>query len=216
MSHFSGRNANQPDFSLEIDLGAPDVVVAGIDEAGRGAWAGPVVAAAVILDPGSIPGGIRDSKQLAPKTREQLFVRISERSIWAVGIVERDEIDRRNILQASLQAMSDAAERLARVPGVFLIDGNRTPPLSARLQASTRAYAVVRGDRKSLSIAAASIIAKVTRDRIMVQLGRLAPHYGWECNAGYGTAAHRQALQRFGASDQHRRSFSPIRKILGT
>lgn len=214
MSHFSARNAISPNYSLERGLGAPEVVVAGIDEAGRGAWAGPVVAAAVILDPERLPEGIQDSKILSTRARKRLFQLISETSVCAVGIIERDEIDRCNILQASLQAMSDAAERLSLVPRELLVDGNHAPRLAPRLATSTRAHCVIKGDKKSLSIAAASIFAKVTRDRIMARLGRLYPHYGWESNAGYGTAAHRRALQRFGASSQHRRSFAPIHNIL--
>ena len=224
MSHISRVDANRPDYSLEtafVQEGAP-VVVAGVDEAGRGAWAGPVVAAAVILQPGGVSGGVpegglqgvRDSKLLSRKARERLFAALARSSVFAVGIVERDEIDRRNILQASLQAMGLAVEQLAPVPDVLLVDGNRIPPLSPALTARMRARAMVGGDGKCLSIAAASIIAKVTRDRIMARLAQGAPHYGWERNAGYGTAAHREALRRFGVTDQHRLSFAPIREIL--
>ena len=205
--------ATAPDYSLESALGAPGITVAGVDEVGRGAWAGPVVAAAAILDAEKIPSGICDSKQLTKTARESLFQQLSESCVFAVGIVEREEIDRGNILKASLEAMQVAIGKLVTTPQALLIDGKQTPPLPKSME-STPMHPVIKGDSKSLSIAAASIIAKVTRDRIMTELSHEHPEYGWERNAGYGTVAHREALQRFGVSKQHRRSFAPIHKIL--
>lgn len=204
---------NSPDDSLERALGAPQTRIAGVDEAGRGAWAGPVVAAAVILDMANIPAGIRDSKQLTRAARRQLFSRLTGGNhLHAVGLVEREVIDRLNILHAAMEAMRLAVSRLAPQPKALLIDGNRLPPLPPELAAN--AQAIVKGDARSLSIAAASIIAKVTRDDIMGELSRIDPRYGWERNAGYGTKEHQAALRRFGPSNQHRRSFAPIRNIL--
>ena len=211
--------ANAPDYSLETELGAPGVTIAGVDEVGRGAWAGPVVAAAVILDAEKIPAGVCDSKQLTKASRESLFEQLCKSCIFAVGIIEREEIDRSNILKASLEAMQVAIGSLAKLPQALLIDGKQTPPLPASMASmasmdSVPMHPIVKGDSKSLSIAAASIVAKVTRDRIMTELSREHPEYGWERNAGYGTVAHREALERFGVSGQHRRSFAPIHKIL--
>ena len=202
-----------PDYSLEESLGAPQMRIAGIDEAGRGAWAGPVVAAAVILTRDNIPEGIRDSKLLKKPQREELFERITRNAVFAVGIVDSEEIDRINILQASLKAMALAAVKLPKPPQAILVDGKQTPDLPDPL-GGTPVRAVVKGDGKSLSIAAASIVAKVTRDRIMTALSKSGHAYGWEHNAGYGTRTHRDALDRFGVSKQHRRSFRPIHKIL--
>ena len=217
MSHetrkIPSKIAHAPDYSLEESLGAPGMRIAGIDEAGRGAWAGPVVAAAVILTHGKIPEGIRDSKLLRKPQREEMFDRITRTADFAVGIVESDEIDRINILQASLKAMGIAAAKLPRPPQALLVDGRQTPSLPEPLN-RIPARAIVKGDSKSLSIAAASIIAKVTRDRVMTELSKNGHAYGWEHNAGYGTRAHRDALDRFGVSKQHRRSFKPIHKIL--
>ncbi|MCY4049661.1 MAG: ribonuclease HII [Hyphomicrobiales bacterium] len=202
-----------PDYSLEESLGAPRMRIAGIDEAGRGAWAGPVVAAAVILARDNIPEGIRDSKLLRKPQREELFERITRNAVCAVGTIDSEEIDRINILQASLKAMAAAVAKLPEPPQAILVDGKQTPSLPEPLS-GIPARAVVKGDRKSLSIAAASIIAKVTRDRLMTELSKNGHAYGWERNAGYGTRTHRDALDRFGVSKQHRRSFAPIHKIL--
>ena len=200
---------DKPDFALERAMGAPGRRIGGIDEAGRGAWAGPVVAAAVVLDAGAVPEGVRDSKRLSRAARERLFDGIARHGVFAVGIVERDEIDRRNILQASLRAMELAAGRIAPAAQGWLVDGRQLP---AGLRGKARA--VVGGDGRSLSVAAASIVAKVTRDRIMAALAREHPGYGWERNAGYGTAAHREGLRRLGASAEHRTSYRPIRALL--
>ena len=191
-----------PDLSLERALGG---VVCGVDEAGRGPLAGPVIAAAAILDPARIPAGIDDSKRLAPARRAALACALRERAIVAVGEASVEEIDRCNILGATLLAMRRAVEGLARAPDRALVDGNRAPPLACPT------HTIVRGDRKSLSIAAASIVAKVRRDRLMAALAAEWPHYGWERNAGYPTPFHRAALARYGPSPHHRRSFAPVR-----
>ena len=198
-----------PDFSLERAAGG---CVAGIDEAGRGPLAGPVIAAAVILDPATLPAmlldGIDDSKVLTKCRREELFAALRRYADIGIGGASAAEIDRINILAATLRAMGRAVDALGIVPDLALIDGNRTPELACP------ATAVVRGDQASLSIAAASIVAKVTRDRIMAALARRHPGFGWERNAGYGTAEHKQALTRLGVTPHHRKTFAPINKIL--
>lgn len=195
-----------PDFSHETAIGG---LVAGVDEAGRGPWAGPVVAAAVILDPNDIPGGLNDSKKLTEAKREALFDVVHEKAI-AVGIAEGnlEAIEKRNILHASLDAMAAAVEALDPQPSFVLIDGNRAPWLPMPHET------LVKGDGRSLSIAAASIIAKVTRDRLMRQLALEFPEYGWAANKGYGTPAHREALALYGVTQHHRRTFAPIHKML--
>ncbi len=179
--------------------------IAGIDEAGRGPLAGPVVAAAVILDPENVPDGIDDSKKLSPAKREKLFVRINAAAL-AVGIGSASvaEIDAINILQATFLAMRRAAEALSPAPAFAIIDGRDVPPLPCPGEA------IVKGDGKSLSIAAASIVAKVTRDRLMLKLARACPGYGWERNKGYGTKAHMDAIRRLGPTAHHRRAFVHI------
>ena len=197
------------DFSLERAAGG---CVAGIDEAGRGPLAGPVIAAAVILDPKTLPDmlryGIDDSKALTKSRREELFAVLQSHAHIGIGGASAAEIDRINILAATLRAMGRAVDDLGIVPDLALIDGNRTPELACP------ATAVVRGDQASLSIAAASIVAKVTRDRIMAALARRHPGFGWERNAGYGTAEHKQALTRLGVTPHHRKTFAPINQIL--
>ncbi len=198
-----------PDFNLEL---AARGRVAGIDEAGRGPLAGPVIAAAVILDPETLPGmlrdGIDDSKVLTKSRREELFAALRRYAHIGIGAASVAEIDRINILAATLRAMGRAVDALGIVPDLALIDGNRTPELACP------AKAVVRGDQASLSIAAASIVAKVTRDHIMAALAMRHPGFGWERNAGYGTAEHKQALTRLGVTPHHRKTFAPINKIL--
>lgn len=201
-----------PDFSLEIAAGG---LVVGIDEAGRGPWAGPVVAGAAILDRALIPPDIAarldDSKKLSPAKREALFELLMTGG-WAkigVGLASAAEIDSLNILKATYLAMRRALETLADKPTLALVDGNRAPPLPCPVQT------VVKGDGISLSIASASIIAKVTRDRIMRELALRHPGYGWESNAGYGTALHHEALRRLGVTPEHRRSFAPIAVLVG-
>ena len=199
-----------PDFALERAAGG---IVAGIDEAGRGPWAGPVVAAAVILDPATLPsllaGGIDDSKALSPARRRELYRGLLECAEMGVGAASVREIEEDNILGATLTAMARALAALPRRPSAALVDGNRAPDFPCRVET------VVRGDSRSLSIAAASIVAKVTRDGIMARLSARYPEFAWERNAGYGTAEHRRALERHGPSPHHRRSFSPIRALLG-
>jgi ribonuclease HII len=194
-----------PDFSEESKAGGR---VAGIDEAGRGPWAGPVVAAAVILDPARIPDGLDDSKKLKAGKREALLEAIRETAKVGVGIATVDEIDRLNILQATFLAMRRAVDDLGEVPDLALVDGNRPPRLPCPVRC------IVKGDATSLSIAAASIVAKVTRDRVMAALAAEYPGYGWESNAGYGTPDHREALRRLGVTPHHRGSFAPIRDLL--
>ena len=182
--------------------------VAGVDEAGRGPLAGPVVAAAVRLDPARIPAGLNDSKQLSARARARLFdviVSVAEVSVAQASV---EEIDRMNILRASHLAMCRAIMGL-NPPDLVLIDGNLIPK-----DLRYPARAVVGGDALVLSIAAASIMAKVTRDRIMVDLAQQFSVYGWERNAGYPTAEHRRALLDFGVTPHHRRSFAPVHKAL--
>ncbi len=199
-----------PDFALERAAGG---IVAGIDEAGRGPWAGPVVAAAVILDPATLPaalaGGIDDSKALSPARRRNLYRGLLDRAEIGVGAASVREIEADNILGATLTAMARALAALPRRPSAALVDGNRAPDFPCRVET------VVRGDSRSLSIAAASIVAKVTRDEIMARLSARYPEFAWERNAGYGTAEHRRALERHGPTPHHRRSFAPIRALLG-
>ena len=198
-----------PDFARETDaLSRGTLRVAGVDEAGRGPLAGPVVAAAVRLDPRRIPAGLDDSKALTARRRERLFDVLQEVAEVSVGLASVEEIDGLNILRASHLAMVRAVAGLIP-PGLVLVDGNLIP---AGL--SCAAVAVIRGDARVLSIAAASIIAKVTRDRIMVDLAQQYPLYGWDRNMGYPTAEHRQALLDFGATPHHRRSFAPVHKAL--
>jgi ribonuclease HII len=199
-----------PDYALEeAAFRAGARVVAGVDEVGRGPLAGPVTAAAVVLDIRRIPQGINDSKKLSPKRREMLAQAIMECCDWAVGHASVEEIDALNILRASHLAMCRAIAGLRQRPDLALIDGNMLPrdlPMPGQ--------AVVKGDARSLSIAAASLVAKLLRDRIMVDLAQQHPGYGWEVNAGYPTKAHRQALLDLGVTPYHRRSFKPVHNIL--
>lgn len=191
---------------IEIDLlGGP---IAGVDEAGRGPWAGPVVAAAVILDAGNLPVGLNDSKALDAYQRAAALDEIEAKASVGVAIADVTRIDRDNILHATLWAMSQAVAQLKDPPRLALIDGNKLPRLNCE------ARAIVKGDAKCLSIAAASIVAKVTRDRMMVALSRQCPGYGFERHKGYGTPEHRAALDRLGVTDHHRRSFKPVQLAL--
>lgn len=181
------------------------VRVAGVDEAGRGCWAGPVVAAAVILPPDWAPAGLDDSKRLAPARREALFSDIRAGAVaWGACAVSPAEIDRSNILRATLQAMAAAVSRLAPPPELVLVDGLHLPALPCLGEA------VVKGDARSASVAAASIVAKVLRDRVMAAWDRHLPGYGFARHKGYGSAEHRDALRRLGPSSLHRRSFRPV------
>jgi ribonuclease HII len=177
----------------------------GIDEAGRGPLAGPVVAAAVILDPARPIKGLRDSKELLPAVREELAAKIRCRAIaWAVGVADVAEIDTLNILWATMLAMRRAFDALAIAPCEALIDGDRCPDLKCT------SYAIVKGDRDVASISAASIVAKTTRDAMLVELNGLYPAYGFDRNKGYGTPEHLLALARHGPCPVHRRSFAPV------
>ncbi len=195
----------KPDFSFEAQCLSP---VAGVDEAGRGPWAGPVVAAAVVLDINSIPAGLNDSKKLTAVQRENLFVLIMQTCWVGVGKASVAEIDQLNIRQATHLAMQRAVARLGCVPATLLIDGNDAPAFECTT------HSLIKGDGRSLSIAAASIIAKVTRDRLMTQLAAEFPYYAWDKNKGYGTAVHHQTLQQHGPCLHHRRSFAPVRAVL--
>ena len=194
----------EPDFTIEIEAMRKGTrLVCGIDEAGRGPWAGPVVAAAVVLDPGAIPPGLNDSKKLTEAQREALFEPILHAAKVGIGIAEVERIDKDNILQATFWAMAQALEQIGGAE-LALIDGNRAPALSCRTET------IVEGDSRSLSIAAASIIAKVTRDRIMIGHDVTYPQYGFARHKGYGTPFHQEALTRHGPSPLHRRSFAPV------
>lgn len=184
-------------------------LVAGVDEAGRGPLAGPVVAAAVILRAADCPEGLNDSKQLTARRRAALEIEIKARALcWGVGIASVEEIDSLNILWATMLAMTRAAEALSHDCAHILVDGNRCP------QWRWQSTAVVEGDAKCLSIAAASIIAKETRDRMMVEAAAVHPHYGWDTNKGYGSARHLAALREHGPTPLHRRSFAPVAQLL--
>jgi ribonuclease HII len=199
-----------PDDRFETELRARGLwPVAGIDEAGRGPLCGPVVAAAVILDPAAIPEGLNDSKTLTARRREALFDRILSGAQVGVGQASVAEIDALNILRASHLAMCRAVAALPEPPAHVLVDGHLLPR-----GLSVDGTAVVRGDARCLSIAAASIVAKVTRDRIMVDLAQQHPGYGWDRNAGYPTPDHLAALRNLGVTPQHRRSFRPVHYIL--
>ena len=204
-----------PDLSIEQSLRARGLI-AGFDEAGRGPWCGPVVAACVcwpdLKIPEDLANAINDSKKLTAKKREALFPKImASNAIVGVGQASAEEIDEMNILQASFLAMHRALDEVRAKgyhPEFGLIDGNRLPKWDIPCQA------VIGGDGKSLSIGAASIIAKVTRDRLMADLAKEFPTYGWERNAGYGTAEHIAALKAYGPTIHHRKSYAPIKKIL--
>lgn len=184
-------------------------LVAGVDEVGRGPLAGPVVAAAVILDPEHPIEGLADSKALTEARREALAEEIRARALaWALGRCEPSEIDRLNILQASLVAMQRAVVALDPAPQHALIDGNRCPQLPCTAQA------IVKGDATEPAISAASILAKVVRDREMVELDRQFPDYGFAAHKGYPTREHLDALERVGPCEHHRRSFAPVRRWL--
>ena len=198
-----------PDFSLELSLHAQNIsAIAGVDEVGRGPLAGPVFAAAVILDPNHLPLSANDSKKLTPLQREKLFDEIMATAQVGIGQASVAEIDEVNILQATYLAMRRAINALSHKPAMLLVDGNRAPDFGIP------ARTIIGGDAKVLSIAAASIIAKVTRDRLMCELAQAHPQYDWASNAGYGSPKHLQALQQFGITPHHRRSFRPISEMV--
>lgn len=202
-----------PDYVEELRLGAGrGLRVVGLDEAGRGPLAGPVIAAAVCLHierlPCDLRDGLDDSKKLPAEKRERIAELLPRYAEIAVGRAEVEEIDRINILQASLLAMVRAVEALGCMPDIALVDGNRAPTLACPCET------LVGGDGRSFSIAAASILAKVARDAEMTELAQAHPGYGWERNKGYGTPEHHEGLARLGPCRHHRRSFEPIRMLL--
>ena len=193
--------------AIELELrGGP---VAGVDEAGRGPLAGPVVAAAVVLDPDNIPDGIADSKALDAEDRRRIYERILAVARVGIGVADVVRIDADNILNAALWAMAQAVARLDCAPKLVLIDGNKAPTIDF----PTRT--IVQGDARCLSIAAASIVAKVARDAMMTELARSFPHYGFDRHKGYGTPEHQAAIARYGVTPHHRRSFRPVQFALG-
>ena len=199
-----------PDFRFETAARARGATcIVGVDEVGRGPLAGPVVAAAVCLSPDTIPAGLHDSKRLKAAVRDRLSVELRACAQIGIGMASPAEIDTLNILQASFLAMHRAIAALPVPPDALLIDGNRLPKGLV-----CPAEPLVKGDARCLSVAAASIVAKVHRDRIMVELAAECPGYGWDRNAGYPTAEHLLALSRLGPTPHHRRSFAPVRNIL--
>jgi ribonuclease HII len=205
-----GKPATPPDYRHEdILLAAGARRVAGVDEAGRGPLAGPVTAAAVILDANRIPDGLNDSKVLKRARREELLTLIETSAQVGIGWASVEEIDALNIRNATFLAMRRAVDALPARPCHVLIDGNACPP-----DLGCPATPLIGGDARCLSIAAASIVAKVARDRVMADLDAAHPGYGWARNAGYGTAAHRAALQHLGVTPHHRRSFAPVHQML--
>lgn len=187
-----------------------EVLVCGVDEAGRGPLAGPVFAAAVILGDGAAIDGLADSKQLSPRKRVALAAAIKSRALaWAVASSSVQEIDALNILRATLLAMRRAVHGLAVSPQLVLVDGTHCPEVDCPVRA------VVKGDATVAAISAASIIAKVERDAVMMELHRRYPEYGFDLHKGYPTAAHLAALRAYGASEVHRRSFVPVRTLIG-
>ena len=175
-------------------------IIAGVDEAGRGPLAGPVIAAAVIIDQNNLIEGIKDSKKLSKNKREELYVKITQNYTWSIGVVGPKEIDEINILEATKKACVLAVEGLIKEPSVVIVDGNMK-------FSDKRFVSYVKGDDKSISIAAASIIAKVTRDRMMALLHQDFPYYFWAKNSGYGTKEHISAIEKYGSSIHHRLSF---------
>ena len=199
-----------PDDSLEQEARARGYLrVAGVDEVGRGPLAGPVTAAAVVLSPDAIPAGLNDSKKLPARRRAMLEEELAACAQIAIAHASVEEIDQINILRASHLAMERAVAALDPAPDYLLIDGNLIPR-----GLSLPAQAVIKGDGRSVSIAAASIMAKMCRDRIMVDLAQQHPGYGWETNAGYPSKSHKAALQNLGVTPHHRRSFKPVHNIL--
>lgn len=197
--------ATQPNRKLEKEHPLP---VVGVDEAGRGPLAGPVVAAAVILPERSVPRGINDSKKLTATARADLCARLMRVAVVGVGMASVEEIDSLNILHATMLAMARAVDALGVAPGMVLVDGNRLP------RWDHPATFVIGGDALCLSIAAASIVAKHNRDQMMIEADRAHPGYGWARNKGYGSTAHREALARLGPTPLHRRSFAPVAQAL--
>lgn len=195
----------------DLDLFAPEQFsrIAGVDEVGRGCLAGPVVAAAVILDPNRPIKGLRDSKKLSAKKREELAEEIKEKALaWSVAAMGPEVIDKINILQATLEAMKAAVEKLPVEPDFVQVDGNKLPKWKWLSEA------IVKGDDKVEWISAASIIAKTTRDAYMCKIAKLYPQYGFEHHVGYGTAEHIKALKAYGPTPIHRKTFAPVREVI--
>ncbi|WP_299027156.1 ribonuclease HII [uncultured Sulfitobacter sp.] len=200
----------QPDYSFETRARAQGYArIAGIDEVGRGPLAGPVTAAAVVLDPERIPEGLNDSKKLSHKKREALYSQIMEVADVSIAHASVEEIEEHNILRASHIAMVRAVEGLKVPPDYCLIDGNMIPR-----GMTLRAETIIKGDARSVSISAASIMAKICRDYVMLSLAQQHPGYGWETNMGYGSKSHISALQKLGVTPHHRRLFKPVHNIL--
>lgn len=201
----------RPSFRLEDSSG--HMVTYGVDEVGRGPLAGPVVAAAVFVPPERrthpVWSSVRDSKALSAARRDILFPVIQDQSVFGIGVASVEEIDQVNILQATFLAMRRAIQSCHLEPGHILIDGNRVPK-----DWDWSRSCVIKGDAHSVSIAAASILAKVTRDRLMATIGQEFPDYGWADNAGYGTPAHIKALETFGITPHHRKSFEPVKSMV--
>lgn len=195
----------EPSYKFDQDYETP---IIGVDEVGRGPLAGPVISAAIILNKEMIPEGINDSKKLSKKKREVINEELISQHSFAIGIASVEEIDKINILQASLLAMKRAVLNLNIKPQTILVDGNKLPDLEYNM------YPIIKGDSKSISIAAASIIAKVYRDKLMQDLSLQYPGYYWEKNSGYGTKQHLLALDNLGVTPIHRKSFAPIYNML--
>lgn len=199
-----------PDYSFEIAAKANGAIrVAGVDEVGRGPLAGPVTAAAVVLDPAHIPTGLNDSKAISVKRRKALYLQLLTVADVSVAHASVEEIDEINILRASHLAMERAVAGLKIVPDHLLIDGNMIPR-----GLTIPSEAIIKGDAHAVSISAASIVAKIVRDRLMWDLAQQFPGYGWETNAGYPSPAHKEALRNLGVTPHHRRSFKPVHNIL--
>lgn len=195
----------EPSYKFDQEYETP---IIGVDEVGRGPLAGPVISAAIILNKEKIPEGINDSKKLPKKKREVINEELISQHSFAIGIASVEEIDKINILQASLLAMKRAVLNLNIKPQTILVDGNKLPDLEYNM------YPIIKGDSKSISIAAASIIAKVYRDKLMQDLSLQYPGYYWEKNSGYGTKQHLLALNNLGVTPIHRKSFAPIYNML--
>lgn len=209
MGHTKLMQKQQPPLLFDTLNLPTDVVIAGIDEVGRGPLAGPVVAAAVIISADRVPLGVTDSKKLSHAARKRLYPQIQQAAdAFGIGMASVEEIDDINILQASLLAMSRAHSALGKTADLVLVDGKHLPKLNIK------ARAIVGGDLLVPQIAAASIIAKVTRDQMMAELDKTYPGYGWARNMGYGTAEHLASLTRLGPTKHHRASFAPVRRLL--
>ena len=198
----------KPNLDLEIYHSQNYNIIAGVDEVGRGPWVGPVYSAAVILDQDNIPDGINDSKKISAWKRKEIFNKITSNHMFGVGVANVEEIDKINILEATFLAMTRAINNLEITPDLVLIDGNITP------ETDIKTKSVVKGDAKSLSIASASIVAKVLRDQYMEEIDVEFPSFNWKKNKGYGTKEHLNALEHHGPTKYHRKSFSPVRKML--